>query len=137
MRTRLTLRPTQDGAKQLYDRDGERLICVRYRYDERKKRRWKTVELIVEESPWEPTPQSYQHDTIVALQVTAQERSVRQHIKAAGGKWNPKDVVWELPYGQALALGLTARIVPQRAAGAQPTSLHIDGSTDAKPSTNR
>ena len=50
MRTRLTLHPNQDGAKQLRDRYGDRLVCVRYRYDETKKQRWKTVELIIEKS---------------------------------------------------------------------------------------
>ena len=54
MRTRLTLHPDQDGAKQLRDRYGERLVCVRYRYDETKKQRWKTVELIIEKSDGEP-----------------------------------------------------------------------------------
>jgi hypothetical protein len=46
MRTRLTLRPHQRGAKQLLAEYGSRLVCVRYRYDEHGKKRWKTVELI-------------------------------------------------------------------------------------------
>ncbi len=50
MRTRLTLHPGQDGAKQLCVQYGDRLVCVKYRYDEQKKRRYKTVELIVEEN---------------------------------------------------------------------------------------
>jgi hypothetical protein len=50
MRTRLTLPPEQDGAKRLRNRYGERLVCVRYRYDETMKQRWKTVELIIEKS---------------------------------------------------------------------------------------
>jgi hypothetical protein len=33
---------------------GDRLVCVRYRYDEQQKKRCKTVELIVEEDGWEP-----------------------------------------------------------------------------------
>jgi hypothetical protein len=47
----------------------------------------------------------------VTIHVAAQEREVRQQVKAAGGKWNPKEVVWELPYGQVVALGLRDRIV--------------------------
>ena len=112
MRTRLTLHPDQDGAKQLRERYGEQLVCVRYRYDEATKERWKTVELIIEKTAWEPSRPKWQADTLVALQVAAQEREVRQQVKTAGGKWNPKEVVWELPYGQAVALGLTDRIVP-------------------------
>jgi hypothetical protein len=58
-RIRLTLPPTQDGAKQLRERDGKQLVGVRHRYDKPTKRRWKTVELIIEKSMWEtPNPTS-------------------------------------------------------------------------------
>jgi hypothetical protein len=50
MRTQLTLHPDQDGAKHLREQYGERLVCVRYRYDKARKERWKTVELIIEKS---------------------------------------------------------------------------------------
>ena len=137
MRTRLTLQPNQDGAKQLRERYGDRLVCVRYRYDETIKERWKTVELIIEKSAWEPPSPRWQESTLVALQVAAQERAVRQQVKAAGGKWNPREVVWELPYGQVVALGLTARIVTKGADGEQATHLPIDGTGRARPSTYR
>jgi hypothetical protein len=137
MRIRLTLHPHQDGAKELQKQYGDRLVCVRYRYDETKKQQWKTIELIIEKSAWEPSPPRWQADTLVALQVAAQERTVRQHIKAAGGKWNPRKVVWELPYGQATQLGLTARIVTQTEAGEREAHLRIDGSEHAEPSTYR
>src|SRR5215510_2794143 len=104
MRTRLTLHPHQDGAKHLRERYGDRLVCVRYRYDETKKQRWKTVELIIEKSEWEPPTPRQPGDTVVAIRVAAQEREVRQQVKAAGGKWNPRKVVWELSYGQVVAL---------------------------------
>src|SRR5262245_22266617 len=135
MRTRLTLHPHQDGAKQLRARYGERLVCVRYRYDETKKQRWKTVELIIEKSEWEPPTPIQQDDTIVAIQVAAQEREVRRQVKAVGGKWNPRDIVWELPYGQVVALGLTARIVPRAATGERTAHLQGDGTASAVPST--
>jgi hypothetical protein len=54
MRPHLTLPPDQDGAKQLRERYGDCLVCVRYRYDEVKKQRWKTIELIIEKSAWKP-----------------------------------------------------------------------------------
>ena len=53
LRTRLTLAPGQNGTKKLARRFGQRLICVRYRYDDATKRRFKTVELVVDEIPWE------------------------------------------------------------------------------------
>jgi hypothetical protein len=49
MRTRLTLRPHQRGAQQLLAQYGNRLVCVRYRYEAQQQKRVKTVELIVEE----------------------------------------------------------------------------------------
>ncbi|MBI3801104.1 MAG: hypothetical protein HY268_29555 [Deltaproteobacteria bacterium] len=135
MRTRLTSRPDQDGAKHLREQYRERLVCVRYRYDETKRRRWKTVELIVEESDWEPPRR--QEDTLVAIQVAAQERGVRQQVKAAGGKWNPRSVVWELPYGQVVALGLTDRIVTKAEGREAGAHLQIDGPSRERPSTCR
>jgi hypothetical protein len=111
-------------------------VCVRYRYDETTKERWKTVELIIEKSNWEPPPR-WRDDTRVAIQVAAPEREVRRQVKAVGGKWNPKEVVWELSYGQVVALGLTARIVTKADDGEKDSHLPIDGAEREDPSTYR
>ena len=124
MRTRLTLPPHQDGAKHLRARYGERLVGVRYRYDETKKQRWTAVELIIEKSEWEPPLLIRQDDTIEALQVTARGREGRQQGKAAGGKWNPREWVWELPYGQVVALGRAGRIIARAAVEKRDPSIH-------------
>ena len=39
---------------QLLQQYGDQLVCVRYRYDCVKQKRYKTVELIVEEKDWIP-----------------------------------------------------------------------------------
>jgi hypothetical protein len=137
MRTRLTLRPEQDGAKHLRERYGEQLVCVRYRYDETRKERWKTVELIIEKRAWEPLRPAWSDDTLVALRVGAQERAGRQQVKAAGGRWNPRRVVWELPYGQVVALGLRERIVTTAEGREQGGHLPIAEATSARLSTYR
>ena len=49
MRTLLHLKPGQKGTKQLLAQYGDRLVCVRYRYDAQRKKRFKTVELSVAE----------------------------------------------------------------------------------------
>jgi hypothetical protein len=49
MQIRLTLKPGQKGTKKLLRRYGDKLVCVRYRYDPQNKKRYKTVELIEEE----------------------------------------------------------------------------------------
>jgi hypothetical protein len=65
MRTRLTVKPGHPGARHLTQIYGERLVCVRFRYDPARGRRIKTVELIVAEVPWEP-PGSWQSEALDA-----------------------------------------------------------------------
>lgn len=62
---------------------------------------------------------------------------MRQKVKAAGGKWNPREVVWELPYGQAVALRFTTRIVIKADDWEKETHLHIEGTEREDPSTHR
>lgn len=56
METRLTLRPGMPGTKKLFACYGERLVCVRYLYDEARGRRLNTVELVIDEAPWRGRP---------------------------------------------------------------------------------
>lgn len=58
MKTKLTLKPGQRGTKKLLAKYGDRLICVRYRYDEQAKKRYKTVELIEDKQDWSPNGSS-------------------------------------------------------------------------------
>ncbi len=121
MRIRLGLKPGQRGTKKLLAEYGDRLVCVRYRYDERSGKRIKTVELIVEQSDWEPrarpvpgpssSSQPLRGDGVVALRVGWQEVELRQPVKAAGGRWNRAKRVWELCRDRVADLGLEARIV--------------------------
>lgn len=115
MRTRLNLKPGQRGTKQLLAQYGDRLICVRYRYDAQRKKRLKTVELLVTERDWEPRPPRMANDRTVAVRVAFAEAAIRAQLKQAGGKWNPERKLWEIRCDQALALGLAARIVDEHA----------------------
>jgi hypothetical protein len=90
---------------------GDRLVCVRYRYDQHAKKRYKTVELIIETADWNPAPPP---DTLMALRVGLHETDIQRHIKAADGVWNRPRQVWELRYDQTVALGLTDQIVVAR-----------------------
>jgi hypothetical protein len=54
MKVKSTLAPGRKGTKQLTEQYGDQLVCVRYRYDEVKQKRYKTVELIVDEQDWTP-----------------------------------------------------------------------------------
>ncbi|MCP4130890.1 MAG: hypothetical protein GY754_07895, partial [bacterium] len=54
MYIRRNLKPGRKGTKKLVDICGDNLVCVRYRYDEKRKKRLKTVEIIIDETDWEP-----------------------------------------------------------------------------------
>ena len=110
-RVRLHLKPGQKGTKQLLAQYGDRLLCVRYRYDAQRKKRFKTVELVVAERDWQPPRPRLPQDRIVALQVAFADVAVRKLVKQSGGKWNPDRKVWHLRYDRVVALGLDSRIV--------------------------
>jgi hypothetical protein len=113
----LYLKPGQKGTKQLLAQHGDRLICVRYRYDAQRKKRLKTVELIVAERDWDPPPSRPGADRLVDLRVAFADVAVRERVKQAGGTWNPERRVWQLRYDYVVALGLTNRIVSGPASG--------------------
>ena len=115
MRTRLHLKPGQKGTKELLAQYGDRLVCVRYRYDTQRKKRFKTVELIVAERDWEPPAPRFTAETIVGVRIGFAEVDLRERVKQAGGKWNRSRKVWELRYDQVVALTLEARIVEEEA----------------------
>jgi hypothetical protein len=77
MRTRLTLAPGKKGAKKLLAQYGDQLVCVRYRYDAQKRRRYKTVELILAEREWEPTDPDPVDEVKVNLTIDARELALR------------------------------------------------------------
>lgn len=107
----LHLKPGQKGTRHLLEQYGDRLVCVRYRYDAARKKRLKTVELVVAESAWEPR---FAPDEIVAVQVAFADVATRARVKQAGGAWNPDRKVWQLRYDRVAALGLRRRIVTAR-----------------------
>ena len=105
------LTPGQNGAKKLQAQYGDRLLCVRYRYDRQLRKRYKTVELIVEESEWTPPVESLTAATLVGVRVEFKETELQRRVKAAGGKWNPARKLWELRYDKVVELGLKDRMV--------------------------
>src|SRR5256712_12663613 len=86
-RVRLHLKPGQKGTKQLLAQYGDRLICVRYRYDAQRKKRSKTVELLVAERDWEPPQPRFAQDP--------DRRATRRLCRhggprpGEGGRWGP------------------------------------------------
>lgn len=111
MKTRLTLRSGQNGTKKLLDKYGDRLLAVRYCYDDSRKRRFKTVELVEEELPWISKPARRQPATPVLVRLEYEEAGLRQQVKDAGGIWHKDRKLWTLDYATAQRLRLAGRII--------------------------
>lgn len=111
MKTRLTLRPGQNGTKKLVQKYGARLLAVRYRYDAGRGSRLKTVELVEEELPWQPPlPAGQDPDKPVLVRVGVSELDLRNAVKSAGGRWQPERKLWQVTWAVALTMGLESRI---------------------------
>ena len=115
MQARLKLKPGQNGTKKLLARYGERLVCVRYRYDEARRQRFTTVELIVAQGPWTPRPRSRQTprspEEMVYVRIAYNDAALRAKLTTLGALWRPRYKLWELPWGAARALGIEHRVV--------------------------
>ena len=85
MRTHVTLQPGQKGTKELLAQYGEQLVCVRYRYDATRQRRLKTVELVVEETPWRPAREASNGAMMVGVRIDFQEVALQCRVKSAAG----------------------------------------------------
>lgn len=109
MEARLKLKPGQRGTKKLLAQYGDRLVCVRYRYDAARKRRYKTVELIVAEVDWEP-PQVRAQD-IVMVRTRWNEAELVKRLREAGAIWDARRARWSLRFRLAKELGLEDRII--------------------------
>jgi hypothetical protein len=110
MQARATLRPGQKGTKKLVERFGTQLIYVRYRYDARQRKRFTTVELIVDETAWDPPPPP--PDRLALVRIAWDEVDLRDRVKAAGGRWDRERRLWLLPASQVKLLGLQRRVLP-------------------------
>ena len=112
IKTQSHLKPGQKGTKRLLEKYGDSLLCVRYRYDEKRGVRLKTVEIIVEEKPFRPSLR-YRDGDIVAVIVSFTENILRDKLKVAGGRWDPEKKVWHVLYGSIRGdTDLEERILP-------------------------
>ena len=109
MRTTLNLKPGKKGTRRLLAEYGDRLVRVRYRYDEQRKKRIKTVELIVDETDWQPGAR-IKPDALVGIRVRWGEADVASRVRQAGGIWDRSKRLWFLRYDGAIELGVDDRI---------------------------
>ena len=99
MKTRVILKPGQKGTKRLVEQYGDALVCVRYRYDAKAHKQYKTVEIILSETEWTPPPAKYPDGALVPLKIGIKETALQEQVRAVGGRWNKPRQVWLVPYG--------------------------------------
>ena len=109
MKSYCHVKPGQNGSKRLTEQYGDKLLCVRYRYDEQRRMRVKTVEIIVEERPWQP-PFRFRDDDLVPVTVGFEETTLREKLRKARGTWDPQERVWMVRYGKVRGTELESRI---------------------------
>src|SRR5262249_47803823 len=105
----VTIKPGRPGTKDLTTEYGDRLLCVRYRYDDEQCVRYKTVELIVEEAPWVPS-QTLAPTDLVAVHIRSQERALRSAAFLLGARPTDGPDTWRMTYAVARILGLAGRV---------------------------
>ena len=118
-------RPGQRGTRRLMQHYGEQLVCVRYRYDAKAGKRYKTAEIIIDEAEWTPPPAREdapkpelkidylnppQTSSDVGVKIFYREAALREQVGAAGGRWSQTEKLWHIPYDTAVTLGLEHRI---------------------------
>jgi len=107
MDVRKTLHPGDMGTKHLLEKYGEQLVCVRYRIDNYNKKRFTTVELIIDEKPCI----NLKPLVHVWVKIDFNETELRKKIIAQGAKWLKDKKVWQMHYAIAQKLHLKKRIV--------------------------
>ena len=115
METRLSLAPGQNGTKKLVATYGDRLVCVRYRYDAKRQLRLKTVELIVETTRWNPRARNARRrpEDMVVVRIAYSESELCERVKSLGGIWRPRHKLWELDWRSVCSMGLQDRVVTE------------------------
>ncbi len=111
MTVKRKLMPGEAGTKRWIKKYGEDLFCVRYRYDEDNEQKITTVEIIVDKDKWERNRNKIPANKIMHIRIEYGELGLSKLVKAAGGRWNKKIKLWELPYKEVISLGLKKRIV--------------------------
>ncbi|HFD92187.1 MAG TPA: hypothetical protein ENJ22_02745 [Gammaproteobacteria bacterium] len=112
MEVKCTIPAGENGTKQLQREYGEQLICVRYRYDRKRQKRFKTIELIIEEKDWTPGV-LVPVEKRVYIRIDYGERELREKIKEAGGFWDKQRKAWYVSYKKVIELGLDKRILDE------------------------
>jgi hypothetical protein len=96
MKSYAHLKPGQKGTMRLVEKYGKALLCVRYRYDEVRDMKLKTVEIIVDEKPVQGP--RFKDDDMVPVSVAFDETELSELLKRMRARWEPQIKMWFAPY---------------------------------------
>ena len=102
-----TMQPGEMGTKQLLNKYGNSLVCVRYRTDKIAQKRYTTVELIINEKDIYIA----KNELYCWVKINYNETELRQQAKNMGAKWHTNEKLWEMDYQTAKSLNLHKRII--------------------------
>jgi len=102
------LKPGQNGTKRLMADYGEKLLCVRYRYDEVRGVKLKTVEIIVDEKPARPL--HFKDNDLVPVHVAYGETELRQQLRTLQARWDAEKKLWYVRFGLIRGTALEERL---------------------------
>ncbi len=110
--------PGDPAIEHLVKEYGDCLVCVRYRYDAAKHKRYQTVELVVREETWSEEVRFLHGPEFdaaikrpVLLDLRPHEIDLVRLVKEHGARWDEEHQRWSLRYDQAVQLGLRQRII--------------------------
>lgn len=92
------MKPGEKGTNWLVEKFGAALVCVRYRYEELTGDNLTTAEIIVDRRPGKRRLR-YRNTDVVAVAVPYTQKTLREKLKMAGGRWDPEGRVWRVEYG--------------------------------------
>jgi hypothetical protein len=110
------LNPEKAGTKKYLEQYGNKLLCVRYRYDETNQEQLTTIEYIINRKRYLKLTQETQRKLFphpnrhVLLKIEFHEEALRNQVKQHGGTWLKDERMWKLPCHKALDLGLQQRM---------------------------
>ena len=97
------LRADQHGALKLARRYGEALVCVRYRHDLLHRRRYTTIELVVDEAPIQRRPDD---NVTVGVLINPRDAALLEKVRLHGAKFDARMGLWRMPRHVARRLHL-------------------------------
>lgn len=105
------LAPGEAGTKRLSQRYGTDLVCVRYRQDREARRRYTTVEIVVDSGPLHQTALLRAGQLV---RIGLNESELRQSVVKLGAIWDPTQHAWRMSLEAVRKLQLEHRLLTKK-----------------------